>query len=63
MAATVIVVIQAAPIFKLDQFQQEQTGCQSTMWITHLAKHLDADVLSKLPGQFGAEYSNGNQQE
>jgi hypothetical protein len=63
MAATVIAVIQAAPIFKLDKVQQEQTGRQSTAWIKRLAEHLDTDVLPKLPGQFGTEYSNGNQQE
>ena len=56
MAATIIAVIQATPIFEIDRVQRAAGNRTSSAWVTHLAEHLDQTVLPGLPGIFGAEY-------
>ena len=57
MAATIMAVIQAAPIFEIDRVQRAAGNRTSSAWITHLAEHLDKTVLPGLPSIFGAEYA------
>ena len=56
MAATVIAVVQAAPIFEIDRVQRATGNRASSAWVTHLAEHLDKTILPGLPGIFGTEY-------
>jgi len=56
MAATVIAVVQAAPIFEIDRIQRAMGNRASSAWVTHLAEHLDKTILPGLPGIFGTEY-------
>ncbi|KAF8583645.1 hypothetical protein K439DRAFT_1617349 [Ramaria rubella] len=58
MAAAILMVTRAGPIFTLDQIQREKTHKRGTAWIKHLAIHIDA-TLASLPGPFGHEYSQG----
>ncbi|KAF8577059.1 hypothetical protein K439DRAFT_1622367 [Ramaria rubella] len=58
MAATILMVLQAGPIFILDQNQREKTHKRETAWIKHLAIHVDA-TLALLLVPFGFEYSQG----
>ena len=56
MAATIIAVIQATPIFEIDRIQCAAGNRTSSAWVTHLAEYLDQTVLPGLPGIFGAQY-------
>jgi hypothetical protein len=58
MAATIIAIIQAAPIFELDHNQRGNRTV--TAWVTHLVEHLVENVLPNLPEPFGHEYLTGN---
>ena len=51
MAATIMAVIQAVPIFEIDRVQWAAGNRTSSAWITHLAEHLDKTVLLSGPSQ------------
>ncbi|KAF8583235.1 hypothetical protein K439DRAFT_1617625 [Ramaria rubella] len=58
MAASIFMVIRAAPVLMFDRLQRERTKRRESAWVKHLAKHVDT-VLSKLLGPFSSEYVAG----
>jgi hypothetical protein len=63
LAAVTVVVIKSSAIFSFDQRQRVQSGRNSTAWVTHLATHLDLNVLPNLPDPYGTEYISGTYKE
>ncbi|KIJ41801.1 hypothetical protein M422DRAFT_255115 [Sphaerobolus stellatus SS14] len=61
LALTVVAVIEAAQLFKLDYKHRNATSRRETIWVTHFRRHLD-QKLRKLPAPFGNEYACGVQQ-
>ncbi|KZP05860.1 hypothetical protein FIBSPDRAFT_903228 [Athelia psychrophila] len=61
VAATAVVLIQAAPLFVLDR-RQRAAGVRQRAegaWIKNLTWYIDERVLPMLPGQFGGDYTTG----
>jgi hypothetical protein len=63
LATVTIVVIKSSAIFGFDERQRVQSGRNSTAWVTHLATHLDLNVLPNLPDPYGTEYTSGTFEE